>query len=193
MAGGGASLNHISRESTDINRLAKFYQEVCMFRFNSQSKIYKLRLYVLNFYGQIFGFEEVESPKFAEFKVVWLRLPSSSLYLHLIERNPSNNLPEGPWSAASPVKDPSHLPRGHHLCFSVPNLQSFIHTLKVSLFFIIVYQALWVGNDVKLLKTEWKHACVCLMQDKGIETFEKSLPDGKIKQVFFFDPDGKTK
>lgn len=31
------------------------------------------------------------------------------------------------------------------------------------------------------------------MQDKGIETFEKSLPDGKIKQVFFFDPDGKTK
>ncbi|XP_058778492.1 glyoxylase I 4 [Vicia villosa] len=131
MTGEGVSLNHISRESTDINRLAKFYQE-------------------------IFGFEEVESPKFAEFKVVWLRLPSSSLYLHLIERNPSNNLPEGPWSAASPVKDPSHLPRGHHLCFSVPNLQSFIHTLK----------------------------------DKGIETFEKSLPDGKIKQVFFFDPDG---
>jgi len=30
------------------------------------------------------------------------------------------------------------------------------------------------------------------MQDKGIETFEKSLPNGKIKQVFFFDPDGKT-
>lgn len=28
------------------------------------------------------------------------------------------------------------------------------------------------------------------MQDKGIETFQKSLPDGKIKQVFFFDPDG---
>ncbi|GAU18845.1 hypothetical protein TSUD_228350 [Trifolium subterraneum] len=127
----GVSLNHISRESTDIKRLADFYQ-------------------------QIFGFEEVESPKFGEFKVVWLRLPTSSLYLHLIERNPSNNLPEGPWSAASPVKDPSHLPRGHHLCFSVPNFQSFLQTLK----------------------------------DKGIETFEKSLPNGKVKQVFFFDPDG---
>jgi len=24
----GVSLNHISRESTDVNRLAKFYQEV---------------------------------------------------------------------------------------------------------------------------------------------------------------------
>lgn len=30
------------------------------------------------------------------------------------------------------------------------------------------------------------------MQDKGITTYEKSLPNGKIKQVFFFDPDGKT-
>lgn len=82
----------------------------------------------------MFGFEEVESPEFGDFKVVWLRLPSSSLYLHLIERNPSNNLPEGPWSATSPVADPSHLPRGHHLCFSVPNFQSFLHTLKVILF-----------------------------------------------------------
>ncbi|XP_004511363.1 lactoylglutathione lyase [Cicer arietinum] len=127
----GVSLNHISRESSDITRLAKFYQ-------------------------QLFGFEEVESPKFGEFKVIWLRLPSSSLYLHLIERNPSNNLPEGPSSATSPVKDPSHLPRGHHLCFSLSNFQSFLHTLK----------------------------------EMGIETFEKSLPNGKIKQVFFFDPDG---
>ncbi|XP_061354566.1 glyoxylase I 4 [Gastrolobium bilobum] len=131
MAAEGVSLNHISRESSDIKRLAKFYQE-------------------------IFGFEEVESPDFGEFKVVWLRLPSSCVYMHLIERNPTNNLPEGPWSATSPVADPSHLPRGHHLCFSVSNFQSFLHTLK----------------------------------DKGIQTFERSLPNGKIKQVFFFDPDG---
>ncbi|KAK7308052.1 hypothetical protein VNO77_41643 [Canavalia gladiata] len=126
-----ASLNHISRESTDINRLAKFYQEM-------------------------FGFEQVENPDFGDFKVVWLHLPSSSLYLHLIERNPSNNLPEGPWSATSPIADPSHLPRGHHLCFTVSNFQSFLQTLK----------------------------------DKGIQSFQRSLPDGKIKQVFFFDPDG---
>ncbi|KAF7806863.1 lactoylglutathione lyase [Senna tora] len=131
MAAQGVSLNHISRESSDINRLAKFYQE-------------------------IFGFEEVESPDFGEFKVVWLRLPSASLFLHLIERNPTTKLPEGPWSATSPVADPEHLPRGHHICFSVSNFDSFLHTLK----------------------------------DKGIETFQRSLPNGKIKQVFFFDPDG---
>lgn len=30
-----------------------------------------------------------------------------------------------------------------------------------------------------------------LLQEKGIQTFEKSLPNGRVKQVFFFDPDGK--
>jgi catechol 2,3-dioxygenase-like lactoylglutathione lyase family enzyme len=44
----GACLNHISRESSDIRRLADFYKE-------------------------IFGFEEIESPKF-EFKVIWLKV-----------------------------------------------------------------------------------------------------------------------
>lgn len=127
----GVSLNHISRESSDIRRLANFYKE-------------------------IFGFEEIESPNFLEFKVIWLNL-SSAFQLHLIERNPSNNLPEGPWSATSPVVDPSHLPRGHHICFTVSNFESFLQSLK----------------------------------EKGIETFQRSLPDGKVKQAFFFDPDGK--
>jgi len=68
---------------------------------------------------QIFGFEEVEES------------PNLYLHLHLIERNPSNNLPEGPWSATTP--------RGHHLCFSVPNFHSFLHSLKV----LIRYCYLW--------------------------------------------------
>lgn len=29
------------------------------------------------------------------------------------------------------------------------------------------------------------------MQEKGIETFQRALPNGKVKQIFFFDPDGK--
>ncbi|PON80055.1 Glyoxalase-like domain containing protein [Parasponia andersonii] len=108
-AGGGAitkgvSLNHISRESSDIRRLANFYKE-------------------------IFGFEEIESPDFGDFKVIWLNLPSA-FTLHLIERNPITKLPEGPWSATSPVLDPSHIRRGHHICFSVSNFESFVHTLK---------------------------------------------------------------
>ncbi|KAK9933279.1 hypothetical protein M0R45_020480 [Rubus argutus] len=124
----GVSLNHISRESSDIRRLADFYKET-------------------------FGFEEIESPDFGEFKVIWLNLPSA-FSMHLIERDPSYKLPEGPWSATSPVADPSHLPRGHHICFSVSNFESFVQTLK------------------------------------GIQTFQRSLPNGKVKQIFFFDPDG---
>ncbi|XP_021291735.1 uncharacterized protein LOC110422230 [Herrania umbratica] len=124
-----ACVNHISRESSDIRRLADFYKE-------------------------IFGFEEIESPNF-EFKVIWLNLPGA-VPMHLIERSPLTKLPEGPYSATSAVADPSHLPRGHHICFTVSNFDSFVQSLK----------------------------------DKGIETFQRSLPDGKVRQVFFFDPDG---
>ncbi|KAG6757465.1 hypothetical protein POTOM_037777 [Populus tomentosa] len=125
----GACLNHISRESSDIRRLANFYKD-------------------------IFGFEEIESPKF-EFKVIWLKI-SPDLALHFIERSPDTKLPEGPYSASSPVLDPTHLPRGHHVCFSVSNFDSFVQSLK----------------------------------DKGIETFQRSVPNRPIRQVFFFDPDG---
>ncbi|CAH1427953.1 unnamed protein product [Lactuca virosa] len=129
MAAVGASFNHVSRESSDIDRLANFYQE-------------------------IFGFERIESPKF-EFKVIWLR-QSPSFCLHLIERNPNTKLPEGPWSATDAVADTKNLFRGHHLCFTVSNFDSFVKTLK----------------------------------EKGIEIHERTQPNGKTKQVFFFDPDG---
>ncbi|KAJ6890648.1 hypothetical protein NC651_024220 [Populus alba x Populus x berolinensis] len=82
-----------------------------------------------NFYKDIFGFEEIESPKF-EFKVIWLKI-SPDLALHLIERSPDTKLPEGPYSATSPVLDPTHLRRGHHVCFSVSNFDSFVQSLKV--------------------------------------------------------------
>ncbi|PSS01434.1 Glyoxalase-like domain protein [Actinidia chinensis var. chinensis] len=125
----GACFNHVSRESTDTKRLAQFYQE-------------------------ILGFEEIESPKL-EFNVIWLKL-ASSFFLHLIERDPKTKLPEGPWSASSAVADPKSLPKGHHICFSVSNFDSFVQTLK----------------------------------EKGIETHQTTQPNGKTKQVFFFDPDG---
>ncbi|KAB2095271.1 hypothetical protein CXB51_000082 [Gossypium anomalum] len=125
-----ACLNHISRESSDIRRLANFYKE-------------------------IFGFEEIESPDFGEFKVIWLNLPGS-FPMHLIERNPLTKLPEGPYSSTAAVADPSNLPRGHHICLTVSNFDSFVQSLK----------------------------------DKGIQTFQRSLPNGKVRQIFFFDPDG---
>ncbi|KAL7598713.1 hypothetical protein Lser_V15G22195 [Lactuca serriola] len=130
MAAVGAFLNHVARESSDIDRLANFYQET-------------------------FGFERIESPKF-DCKVIWLK-QSPSFCLHLIERDSNTKLPEGPWSSNDAVADPKNLPRGHHLCFSVSNFDSFVKTLK----------------------------------EKGIETHEKAQPNGKTKQVFFFDPDGE--
>nr|GME04254.1 lactoylglutathione lyase [Ipomoea batatas] len=96
----GACLNHVSRESPDIKRLAQFYTEV-------------------------FGFERVAAPNFP-FGVIWLKL--GSFYLHLIERDPSTKLPE--YSAMSAVAAPENLPRGHHVCFSISNFDSFVHTLK---------------------------------------------------------------
>nr|GMD83684.1 lactoylglutathione lyase [Ipomoea batatas]GME04253.1 lactoylglutathione lyase [Ipomoea batatas] len=93
----GARLNHVSRESPDIKRLAQFYTEV-------------------------FGFEQVVAPK-RPYDVIWLKL--GSLYLHIIERDPSSTKPPecGAMSA-------DNLPRSHHVCFSVSNFDYFVQTLK---------------------------------------------------------------
>ncbi|KAJ6796918.1 Uncharacterized protein M6B38_220915 [Iris pallida] len=127
----GVRLHHISRETSDLNRLGTFYQEILVF-------------------------ERIESPKFPDFEVVWLKL--DHIYLHLIERNPQSKLPEGPFSAPEGCDsvDPKAISRGHHLCFGVSNFDSFVQKLK----------------------------------EKGVRTFETTRPDGKTKQVFFFDPDG---
>uniref|UniRef100_A0A9I9D4G6 VOC domain-containing protein n=1 Tax=Cucumis melo TaxID=3656 RepID=A0A9I9D4G6_CUCME len=153
-----ASLAHIARESSNIHRLSQFYKEM-------------------------FGFEEIESPDFGALKVIWLNLPSA-FQLHLIERDPNSKLPEGPCSATSPVADPSHLPRGHHICFSVPisNFDSLVHALKK------VCSSFYMHYSPNVLDMGGLN--YVLLQEKGIQTFEKTLPNGKVKQVFFFDPDG---
>ncbi|KAJ0240241.1 Lactoylglutathione lyase / glyoxalase I family protein [Hirschfeldia incana] len=106
-----ATLGHIARESSDVTRLAQFYKEV-------------------------FGFEEIESPDFGDLKVIWLNLPGA-FAMHIIQRNTSTNLPEGPFSATSAVRDPSHLPMGHHICFTVSNFDSFLRSLKLS--FLLIF------------------------------------------------------
>lgn len=85
---------------------------------------------LLTFCVQVFGFVEMNAPDFGDFKVIWLNLPGA-FTLHLIERSQVTNLPEGPYSATSPVADPQHLRRGHHICFSISNFDSFVHSLKV--------------------------------------------------------------
>ncbi|KAJ1696735.1 hypothetical protein LUZ63_005247 [Rhynchospora breviuscula] len=130
----GVELNHIARESSDVKRLAAFYQ-------------------------QILGFEQMDTPNFGDFDVIWLRI-SPSLSMHIIQRDPQSSLPVSPYAAtaaaSSVIRDPKQLSRGHHLSFSVSNFDSFVQNLK----------------------------------EKGIEVFQKTQPDGKTKQLFFFDPDG---
>ncbi|CAI0374939.1 unnamed protein product [Linum tenue] len=96
-------LSHIARESSDIRRLANFYKE-------------------------IFGFEEIETPDFG-FNVIWLNL-ANAFSLHLIERSPETKLPEGPYSAVEPIREVSHISKGHHICISVANFDAFVGSLK---------------------------------------------------------------
>ncbi len=78
--------------------------------------------------AQILGFERIDNPKYKH-EVLWLRL-GPSLNLHLIERDPKTTPAEGPWSANATSNGPKDLHRGHHLCFSVSNFDSFVRTLK---------------------------------------------------------------
>ncbi|CAN6316392.1 unnamed protein product [Urochloa humidicola] len=123
-------LNHIARETSDVARLAAFYEAVL-------------------------GFERVPSPAYSGFQVAWLRFPNSpGVALHLIERDPAAApVAVGPGAEGAP---PSQLPRRHHLAFSVADYDGFLTGLKA----------------------------------RGTELFEKTQPDGRTRQVFFFDPDG---
>ncbi|XP_058105957.1 uncharacterized protein LOC131249306 [Magnolia sinica] len=129
----GAFLHHIARETRNVKRLAKFYHEVL-------------------------GFERIETPKFGNLEVIWMKLPSASFSIHFIERDPQSTTLEGPSDLTAEIDaaDPKHLPRGHHLCFAVSNYDSLVQTLK----------------------------------ENGVKIFEKTQPDGKTRQTFFFDPDG---
>jgi len=124
-------LDHVARATTDVQRLARFYEEV-------------------------FGFQRMDVPNFG-FEVVWLSTVPPSITLHIIQKNPNSNLPESPHSAGPDVKkDLELLPRSHHISLGVPDYDGFVKSLK----------------------------------EKGIPIYEKTQQEGKIKQVFFCDPDG---
>ena len=60
--------------------------------------------------------------------VIWLVKPSA-FTMHLIEFNPS--YPPNESNDTAVVADPADIPRGHHICFSVTNFESFVQKLKV--------------------------------------------------------------
>jgi len=89
------SINHVARETDDVERLTRFYKEVL-------------------------GFQPCERPRF-EFGGSWLRIDPSCL-LHIIERDPHSVLREGPFSALPGTAEKTaeaFIRRGHHLAFRV--------------------------------------------------------------------------
>ncbi|OAY85161.1 hypothetical protein ACMD2_12828 [Ananas comosus] len=117
------------------------------------------------FYAEVLGFERVGAPKFGDFAVAWLRIPRSPLSLHIIERNPESKLPVSPYSAAAAAAAAAA-----HAVLADP-------------------KELPRGHHVSFAVSNYD-AFVRTLKERGIETFEKTQPDGRTKQVFFFDPDG---
>ncbi|BBN11965.1 hypothetical protein MPTK1_5g16330 [Marchantia polymorpha subsp. ruderalis] len=127
----GVLLNHIARETENVLKTAQFYKE-------------------------IFGFQNIQTPKEFGDSVVWLSLPPSHS-LHIIKRNPESRLPESPFTATDDARrDERALPMAHHLSFRVSDYDAAIELLK----------------------------------EKSIPYYEKTQQEGRIKQAFFFDPDG---
>ena len=103
-----ASLNHISRETPNLERIVAFYQDVL-------------------------GFEQIDHPDFG-FPVIWLAIPGGSLSVHFIESCSTTRLAEGSHrnaatgelvdkSSLSSLK-PSDLRRGHHLAFDIVDVEA---------------------------------------------------------------------
>ncbi|KAJ7514087.1 hypothetical protein O6H91_23G027000 [Diphasiastrum complanatum] len=49
--------------------------------------------------------------------------------------------------------------------------------------------SLWRGHHLSFRVLDYDSA-IALLREKNIQIFEKTQQDGKIKQAFFFDPDG---
>lgn len=101
----GAVLNHIARETRDVQGTAKFYEE-------------------------IFGFKAIETPEEFGDTVVWLEFPPNQ-YLHIIKRHEDARLPESPFTTSDDYKlDESALQTGHHLSFRLADYDAAVALLK---------------------------------------------------------------
>ncbi|KAL9408102.1 hypothetical protein AB3S75_046615 [Citrus x aurantiifolia] len=99
----GVTLDHVARETSDMSRFINFYQE-------------------------LFGFEETASFEIEGTNVKWLYL--AGVYtMHVIQRKTKSQLsmPHSP----PPIVEFADLPSARHFCFTLSNFDFFIQTLKV--------------------------------------------------------------
>ncbi|GLJ17722.1 hypothetical protein SUGI_0309290 [Cryptomeria japonica] len=115
-------LHHIARETADVQRLAKFYEEVL-------------------------GFHRIDTPDFGR-EVVWLSL-QSVVALHIIRRDQNANLPETPFNTQADTKklDPQQITSGHHLSFAVSDYDAFVKKLNER--GISTFEQIRQGGEIK--------------------------------------------
>jgi len=130
------SFNHLSNETENVDEMIRFYTKVM-------------------------GFRRIKRPPFP-FAGAWLFMPPTTS-LHIIEKDPNVDLPEGPCTAIKKMenwqeiaKNPASIKRGHHMAFRTEDLELTIDLLK----------------------------------EYGIKFAENVVPLTGQRQLFFFDPDG---
>jgi catechol 2,3-dioxygenase-like lactoylglutathione lyase family enzyme len=96
----GIRLDHVARATTDVQRLARFYEE-------------------------IFGFQRIDSPTI-DFEIAWLSTVPPSFSLHIIQKIPNSNLPDVKYTKDPELPQR----RSHHISFVVTDYDGFVKSLR---------------------------------------------------------------
>jgi catechol 2,3-dioxygenase-like lactoylglutathione lyase family enzyme len=170
------SFNHLSKETENVEEMVKFYTKVM-------------------------GFRRIKRPPFP-FAGAWLFMPPTTS-LHIIEKDPNVDLPEGPCTAIKKMenwqeiaKNPASIKRGA-LLFLAPICVVLFVSLLFSLFYFLPCFSFCltagasraVGHHMAF-RTEDLELTIQLLKEYGIKFAENVVPLTGQRQLFFFDPDG---
>lgn len=165
------SLNHVSRETRDVNRLKDFYM-------------------------QVLGFRPAVRPNFS-FGGHWLMLPvgyhqdrgdwhltpegrptPGALLMHIIQKDEAERLPEGPVCAVE-----------SGVCMSLGHIIILTTSDEPSSSFPDRPKAILRGHHLAF-RTQHMEQVEKILAERGIECGRAVVPNTKVRQLFFFDPGG---
>ena len=83
---------------------------------------------LMNWYIKVFGFKQIDRPPLP-FDGAWLNM--GNINMHIIERNPNDNIPEDPLNNnGKPFSDPVRLSQNCHFALNVSNFDAAIKKLN---------------------------------------------------------------
>jgi catechol 2,3-dioxygenase-like lactoylglutathione lyase family enzyme len=168
------SFNHLSKETENVEEMVKFYTKVM-------------------------GFRRIKRPPFP-FAGAWLFMPPTTS-LHIIEKDPNVDLPEGPCTAIKKMenwqeiaKNPASIKRGAPPFLALRRLVRFFPLFSLLLFSLLFFlltagASRAVGHHMAF-RTEDLELTIQLLKEYGIKFAENVVPLTGQRQLFFFDPDG---